>query len=332
MKIEPIEFKTILQPGDVALIYGPRWTSTVLVAAQRALGLRAKFSHVLLNVTGDLWCQAMPGKGRGVEIVTTNEAFLTEANKPRCVAVMRPPRTDSYQVLSRSGRQVGDVSAALEAMASVSVTLDIRQNWLSAAMYYLGQRYNFGFLIPKLSRDTSKFCSELVAAVMKARGIEPFASRKSWSFAPAHLSFEMLRGKAGWTDVTQILDTYMNTTVVPPSPSAENEERERLIASYVMLTDSAAGLYKARASTIRIEVGLLSASLPVGSQERLLAKLSAGRKLLEGSEILGSMHRGAPWIGGSRGESGLLAAIEELRREIAEGEKHLRRAQRRTKE
>ena len=52
MKIEPIEFTTILQPGDAALIYGPQWPSTMLVAAQRAIGLRDKFSHVLLNVTG----------------------------------------------------------------------------------------------------------------------------------------------------------------------------------------------------------------------------------------------------------------------------------------
>jgi hypothetical protein len=52
MKIEPIEYTTIPQPGDVALIYGSQWPSTMLVAAQRAIGLRDKFSHMLLNVTG----------------------------------------------------------------------------------------------------------------------------------------------------------------------------------------------------------------------------------------------------------------------------------------
>jgi hypothetical protein len=322
--IGTIQQTTMAQPGDIALVCGPNWRSTTLVKLQAALGRRGTFSHVLVNVSGNLWCQAMPGKG--VEVVTTSEAFLTESTMPRALCVLRPPRP-IYRV-QRGGSKIEEpVATAIKALAEVTATLDDRQRWLSSAMYYLGQQYNFAFLVPKPFRDTTKFCSELVAAVMKDHGIEPFASTPSSFFTPADLQLEKLPNN-GWLDFTREFRAYLSRRDLLPLPDAEDHERELLMASFKMLTQSKRNLYLAQAHSIKTELGILNLTfVTTRSTERLTVLLEDARRLLEESEVIGSMHRGAPWIGGPDKPTELPDAIAALHAELHEAKKFLKRSE-----
>lgn len=58
------------QPGDLALIRGSR----ILAAAQAQVGRGDRFSHCAVNVSGRVWCHAMP-KG-GVQLIGGTDLLL----------------------------------------------------------------------------------------------------------------------------------------------------------------------------------------------------------------------------------------------------------------
>jgi hypothetical protein len=205
------------QPGDIALIGAHGKPGAFNVSGQRALRtllrhpvlkrprkgspaaqtLTQNYSHVLLNFSSELWCDAMPG--RGVTLRTLEETPL--ANPEGDYRIFRPPEKPVAAV--KGANALERVQATF---SQIDREIAERKSWMDAVVFYLGQKYNYRVHLTKFpKRDVTKFCSELVAGVFKVRQIAPFEK-----VTPAHIlpnDIEALLTRAigegsGWTDIT----------------------------------------------------------------------------------------------------------------------------------
>jgi hypothetical protein len=84
--------------------------------------------------------------------------------------------------------------------------------WIRAGMFYVGQKYNYAFLLRKIVGDRRKFCSECVVAILKKRGVPPFSNvlTPASGFTPADLQIEGLPGDSGWRQYCVEFGEYLN--------------------------------------------------------------------------------------------------------------------------
>lgn len=301
-------------PGDIALMRGGAKRSSMVVRMQKFVRADANFSHVLLNISGRLWIEAVPFEG--VRIVTTSEAFLQdECGIPPLI--IRPPQLEEKNDKSNVN---DDNYAAAEALDWVNWTVSERFNWLMHALYYTGQRYNFWFLFPKHFADRTKFCSELIAAIYLARGMSPFGEKKATSTLPSDLEALQSRGWLRWPD--EKFRYYLEQQFDADSPISENSERDHYMNCVRNITDSNISEFsqlevRARVYILLVDKGLHGArETAVAELEKILDKIKVARESLKSNRFL---LRGAPWLGGAQSEKKIEAVVRKFDKVLRDG-------------
>lgn len=209
LNINPFEGEYGPAPGDVVLVSRDGVGSKILVFLQKKVRGSANYSHVLININWGIWCEAMPGVG--VKLLTTQEAFFSKGRMSRNVVMIRPPMSNRFSVNTDDVRRNfgNDGFKTAIAFAEIEVSVKVAREWFRAALFYVGQRYNFLFLTKKFIGNSTKFCSELVASIMRDRGIAPFSESTPELLVPC--DFEMLcSGVLGWSNVTKQLLQHLN--------------------------------------------------------------------------------------------------------------------------
>lgn len=323
------QFDTLPQPGDIALVRGCGVGSRVLIRLQNLLGRDGDFSHVLICIGADLWCQAMPRKG--VEIVTTAEAFLSEEGRPETVEVLRPPAAVArLKVLSINGDRDAMPNKSMEAYVGANFMANEWSAWLTVTMYFVGQSYNYLLLLGKWYLDRSKFCSELVAGVMAARKISPFVGRPQTAFAPNDLSWQNLRDH-GWVKFTPQFEFYLASPMLPTS-AKQAEQRETTKRSFVGLTAGTTYLGETFALSLQRQVKTININrlfpgnkaLEPSLMRNLEERLTQANQHREQLQTVGVLRRGAPWIEGKNSYRRRTTAERDLKTAIDKADAFLK--------
>jgi hypothetical protein len=84
----------------------------------------------------------------GVHISTTAEAFLNQASL-YCASPLFKLNLDRERIK----RIYGNGGLAIEALAKIEVEIAEALEWIRAALYYVGQRYNFLYFLAKPLKD-----------------------------------------------------------------------------------------------------------------------------------------------------------------------------------
>lgn len=174
--------------GDIILC-GKSWN----VHAQRILrpGSIADFSHAAVMCSMNYGVQAMPDSG-----------------------------VDAFSLYEFLGKQVGDSTwkiyrlKEIDKCAETQDIVDITTSFRDAAMYFMGQSYNFGINLPELpgSTDSSQrsFCSQLVTRIYeRACGFRPDSRLLTSTVLPADLQTNFAENE-GWLEVTGIYSKRMD--------------------------------------------------------------------------------------------------------------------------
>lgn len=156
----------MIMVGDVLLVNGNSKLSSGLIAAQKAIYLQSRSSHVGLFI------------GEGILIHATGDngvhlSFLPDEIKKVC---------EGWQVIRLK-----------------CLTNEQRDDIQKSALYYVRQSYNKKIMMYN-STETA-FCSELVAKIYDRAGILLFSGKSSSKIAPAHFDKAIDRGEQ-WEDVT----------------------------------------------------------------------------------------------------------------------------------
>jgi hypothetical protein len=284
------------QPGDIVLVRGLAKASTFIVKAQRFFRAEANYSHALLNISGRLWCEAMPGYG--VRIVTTSELFRDL--KPPCKPlILRPPRPEPQSPKNMEVKAPGQ--DFIDALNWVNWSVNENLKWLFGALYYVGQPYNFGNLIPKRFRDKSKFCSELIAAVYRDLHIPPFSQKSPECIWPADL--EALRNDPQWTIwCTDRVQAFLNCEDSQSVEYSEDQERQHIINCVGTITLGVLSEIKSIDQNIRTWCvnQLLFQKSVVGIPQPRIQDLKSlavhGKELSARLKSSRPLAKGAPWL------------------------------------
>lgn len=161
-------------PGDIALVTGAGWASTLIVWAQRALRGHANYSHCAIYITRGLWCHAVP---KGVELITSQELFTGNRY------------LSNWKVFRHPRALVSTNSAGLS------------DQWLDAILFFAGQKYNYRIGKVKQRVDVDSFCSELIVKAYGRMGV-PFAAESSTAVLPADIERQCKHQR--WLDITKI--------------------------------------------------------------------------------------------------------------------------------
>lgn len=174
--------------GDIILC-GKSWN----VHAQRILrlGSIADFSHAAVMCSINYGVQAMPDSG-----------------------------VDAFSLYEFLGKQVGDSTwkiyrhKEIDKYAETQDVVDITTSFRDAAMYFMGQSYNFGINLPELpgSTDSSQrsFCSQLVTRIYeRAYGFRPDSRLLTSTVLPADLQTNFAENE-DWLEVTGIYSKRMD--------------------------------------------------------------------------------------------------------------------------
>jgi hypothetical protein len=185
-------------------------------------------------------------------------------------------------------------------------------------MYYAGQPYNLRFLVWKLFRDQTKFCSELVASVYRDRQIVPFSSRRSTSVLPADL--EALSSNVQWTTFDEEFSTYTEEGAAAGAFLHEDSRRDDLVNIFRSLTDSAIRGGKLKEHSVRAELLLYetnnSGRLNTYSRARLDTVICEADKALRELKSARPLARGAPWMTDPGDERRIPQLIKRLTRTL----------------
>jgi hypothetical protein len=281
-------------PGDFALVR----RSNFPVYAQWAIGKETRYSHVLLNVTGNLWCEAMPLSG--VRIVSTAEAFSLSAPAGN-TKIFRPPAIPQRNNFPNPL----DLSPWMQALSNNFGA------WVVACMYYVGQKYNLYFLLRKFGCDKTKSCAELVAAIYRDLGIRPFTDRPTSSWLPADL--EQCCTECDW-------DCYMEAFTKFLYACHSDSPLELGFSNEASRGD----LLKRLISTgLRIEIFIRNQIRGARGIEKLCDLIDKGECILNAQKADHIFQKGAPWL--LRPEARKQIAIEtrKLSRGLRDARNHI---------
>jgi hypothetical protein len=284
-----------------------------LVAAQRLLGKSsAAFSHALINISGDLWCESTPKDG--VRLSTTREIFLTPAHRPKRAVVLRPRPPEHLHINHDQLAQKLPVGhEALEAFGQVEFDIEVGRSWITAALHYVGQRYNFMFLMPKWLGDSRKFCSEFVVAVLADRGVAPFNRSSASSHVPADLQLAALGNSSAWDCFEAEFQEYLDQYKEPEHGFSPDDLRKLLKDALLAGTDAAIVKCIARAQDVEISLACLSLVPEEHAMSTLKIRLKEARETLNEAQYGKGIQRGAPWMGGREMNQRFKKAIARLK-------------------
>lgn len=175
--------------GDIIFV-GSQRKSLVAVGQSFVRSDEQKFSHVALNLTGDLCIHSTPSQG--VDLLSTRDVLISG------ISIQR------YRVFRYSNFNHNDIKSIYDRIAGLIAP-------------YFGKPYNYFIFVPPKYRynfrrrsSDNAFCSELVSNFYRSLGIST-STRSSSSTLPADMLQYLEKHQDDWTDVTKIYKKYMET-------------------------------------------------------------------------------------------------------------------------
>lgn len=339
-------------PGDIALvnasdkggtwivrgqqmfrkISGPTVRQTPPISSADTQALSQTYSHVLLNVSGDLWCDAVPR--RGVSLRTITETALGQAGAS--YRIFRPPST----IVTRA-KGTNALERIQSAFEHIDSEIAERKKWLDDVAVYLGQHYNYKIHIRKLAaRDVTKFCSELVAGIFKLRGIEPFSDVVPARVLPNDIEKMLIgsiSGRTGWSEITGGFTEYLRTESGRPSSGLSPEEARTLylnaykISTRLRLRSVEITIIEVRKAMLFYTLRLKSAGTRTTSIEHKQlddAMKVAAQVLKEVSSLDIFFHKAAPFLMGASFKKEVGAVRRRLEKVLRDAQRLTRRRSR----